>query len=1848
MLKFVLALVIFCAVGCQAPDSKPTLRLLDISPDRWTDDAIPTIRLRFDRPVVKPDQIGKPLDEAPVTLDPSARVKAHWQDAQSFVLTPIAPLKPSTRYTLNFDDSLKKRLGKIKAVSFISRPLRVDQVEGADPEWTAPLPNLLFRFNQPVSAKQVVANCHLQGEHERVALKAARDDAVGEAISATTTKPLTQGRHYTLECEAIMAQKGNQAMPEKYELELRVYPQLSLLEMRPTDGSTVAPDELQLHIRTSTPVDPEAIGKLIRLSPKVEGLRDAWVGDWESSGEYTATVTLEAKTKYTMKLASGLVDDFGQVLLKSASVTFETTDARPSLRLESGIYTLEAAARGYPVWSRNVDDLQLQCAKVEPNRVVKVLTSEVSYEPWWDESPQEEIEWNVLGLVPRAQRVGTTELKNKWQLTELDFSKLCGKGEASGVYLFDLRSEKAKAAVTDRDYGRYPYRALVNRTDLGVLLKIGHSSGLVWVSRLSDSTPVAQASVGLYSPEGFRVFQGRTDEQGVLRVPGSTLLLGRRARATSRGQEQDEQNEEGEEVEEYEEDYGGQRLIAVVQYKSDFAVVDGEWQDGILSWNFNLESDNTPGSTRIRGFIESDRGIYRSGETAHFKGLVRELPLGKPQRVPRGARVEVRVENPKDAIVLEQKYSLSPFGGFYFDLPLSTEAELGEYRVTAIVDGQRFFQNFNVEEFRPVSFEIIGDAPVGAIRLGVTHTFNFQANYLFGAKVENARVSWDVQRRKHRLRFDSYEGFGFGDSASDEDYYYWYDGEEENTSFVSDGETTTDAKGRFKVVLDDPDRKLDEPQEYLVRVRVSDATAETVSKRVMATAHKRSHYLGLKANGWVQEVGTPFSMQAIAVDLNGQRVATEATLRWSHRHWDCSQPGVGYRCTRKEKAIWSRSLEIPSIGTTAETITPDAPGEYVLALSGKDARGLPLLTSISLWVVGEGEAYWSGDRSRRMQLVANKAQYRPGETATLIARADTAGAHLLVTVERDGVIDTFTLQPSTSGEAIRIPITAAYAPNVFASVAMVRGRTGTGPEQGSYFALGVTELKVSSEQRRLQVAVKTERESYQPGERVRGTVRVLGDQVGVVSEVALSVADEGVLQLIAYQTPDPMATFYAPLQIGVENATNWIRLAKVPDPTLFGAEEGTDGAGLNPDLRSKFVSSALWLPMMVTDGEGRTNFEFDAPDNLTSFRLMAVAADAGDRFGSGESRVRVSKPLLLQPILPRFFTQGDHASIGAVLRNYTESAGEALVEASFEGLKATRKRRKVKIAKGGDAKLLFDVDVGKKAQAKVLIKATLGESSDAFEKSMPIVRPLATDRDTLFEGKLERDGTYALRWPADTDPRESQLEVTADRAGLACLDATLRYLIQYPYGCLEQTLSRLVPLLKVKDLAQSMDLEELRGGKLDRYINAGLAKVVRHQGENGHFSLWPKGRVYPHLTAYAVFGLLEAKRAGLRVDQNALEKGLEALRAFANDPARKLEPGGESATMAQAAYLLALSGQPDSGLLDRLYTARAALPLYGRALLLRALALGKAAPDLIETLLAEILFALYNGDAGWVSDHDRWTYMSTEVRDRAIVTSALIAVDPKHPHIELLISKLKQDRDNTGYFNNTQENAYALIAFADYARDKAAGNARVTLLLGDKKLTRLDVRGARVSAYVASQARLGEGELLVQTTGPVYITLRRKLVREVKNEVAIERGFEIQRAWFDEATGAPIVQAKLGQLVRVQLAVDASQDVRYLALEDPLPAGFEAVNTSLAIEAGTAERARNDDWRWRNNWDHTALRDERVEAFADVAYAGRFQYSYLMRATTVGRYIVPPARVEAMYDPVRMGSTASSSIEVVR
>jgi len=1838
------SLVAFVACG---GGKKGDLQVMSYAPAGSVDKA-EVVEIRFDKPVVDEAQVGKPADATTVTISPNIPWRGFWQDRQTLMVEPTEALAASTRYQVALGGALAKRTAGFQ-FSFVHRPLAVEGVWGVDAMSLAPEGELPLSFNQPVRAVDAAVHCKLVGAAGDIALTTpfgSTDE--GANIALKPAAKLVPGAAYTISCAGLAGAGGNAVLDKPYALAVRARPPLSVTKVLPMSYD-VAADEVTLTFGFSTPVALDVARKAITSRPAIPGLDQGYLsGD---GMEYRVTADLDTETEYQIKIA-GLVDTFGQKLPGEVTHAFRTGDARPRLSMERGIFALEAGAKGYPLWSRNVGTFELECAAIPRDKIVQVLTTDMNYDPWGGNDDNKPLDWKALKLAPRKQ-VTKTSGKNKWLLNELELGKTCASAPGMrGMFLAEVSTDDIKPDPNRSWWNPRRNRVLANVTDMGVLIKTGTSSGLVWVTSLSTGNPIAGAKVAVYSPQGKQVWVDITNADGLIKIPGSALL-----------KQQKPVDDENGDFEDWD-SYRSQRLIAIVEKGGDLAVVDGNWANGIQIWNFGLPEDRRGGATKIRGFIQSDRGLYRPGESVHFKGIAREVTQGLPPRVPAGKPVEIEVQDSRGQSVLTTKAKMSTFGGFAFDLALSPEAVLGDYYVRASINDQVFREKFTVEEFRPATFELGLTTAQKSPRPGERLTFDLDAKYLFGAPVTGAKVEWSLRKRTKIVRFDGWDQYTF---SANPQQWWWGGRDDDYGEFLSDGAGTTNAQGKLQIAARDSATTFDGPVDYILAANVKDSADQTMGKSVIVTAHKSSLYLGMHANEFVQAVGMPFGVNLVALAPDGARAAAKAKLTVTRTIRTCSWNDVGarsfQRCDAAEKVILERDVAIANAGSHTERIFPTEPGDYVIKAEAKDDRGNVVTVASTIWVIGKGEAFWSGDEGDRMTLIASKPTYQPGDTARLVAQANLVAPTALITIERDGIIEARVKKLGSPSEGLELAIADAWAPNVYASVALVSGRRGVGDKHRPMFKLGMVELKVASEHKQLDVALSLEQATVRPGDTVTGKITVTHKGAPVKAEVSLSAADEGILQLIAYQTPNPMKTFYASYGLGVDAGTNWNRIARLADPESGDPDEGGDGGSDDSGqrVRSKFVSSAYWAPMLVTDDKGEIAFSFTAPDNLTAFRLMAIAADISDRFGAGEHRLTVNKPLMAAPALPRFLMSGDASSVGVVIHNRTDAAGTATVTAKASGASLDATKKQIAVPANGSVRVRFAAKASENASAAFEFAVALGGERDAVRVTLPIGRPRIIDNRLLVETQVGKQGVWngTIGSSADVLRGESTLMITVDRSGVGDLAPGLRALVEYPYGCLEQTMSRFIPLVAAKDLANTLDDPSLKGTKANQFIRAGTQKVIRHQQADGLFSLWPQSQTYPHLAAYALWGLTVAEKSGEKIPVEVFDRGIAALQGWANGTGT-MKPNGDGATMAMAAYVMALRGKPDASLNARLFALRAGLPKWGQAFLLRALHLAKADPKQVAELEQLIVATTKIKDGKAVvretfAGEEYEMYMTSDVRATAMTLAALLEVNPTSSLIEPLVAGLKGERTKVGTWVSTQENLWSLVALADYGRRGAIGESTATVLVGGKQVYAKKIKGAEIAMVRVSLAETAGDNIQVKVDNGAHIGVR---VREARVDAgkAMSNGFSITRRYTD-VNGVERTAFKAGDMVTVKLSITADDSRKWIALVDPIPAGFEVINPKLAAGGQNLAQqpAAGDAWAQRRQvywnaitWDHQEMRDDRVLWFADDMRKGTYELAYQARATIDGTFRVMPATIEAMYFPEVRGRTDMVAVTITK
>ena len=870
----------------------------------------------------------------------------------------------------------------------------------------------------------------------------------------------------------------------------------------------------------------------------------------------------------------------------------------------------------------------------------------------------------------------------------------------------------------------------------------------------------------------------------------------------------------------------------------------------------------------------------------------------------------------------------------------------------------------------------------------------------------------------------------------------------------------------------------------------------------------------------------------------------------------------------------------------------------------------------------------------------------------------------------------------SNSELIEIPILSEHAPNVYVSVVIVKGQDETNPLAS--FKMGYATLPVSTVEKELQITITPDKEgNYGPRESVTYDIRATDYRgEGVTAELALSLVDLSVLALSDTGAPTLVDHFYGERGVGVQTATSLALSVDQQNVLLAQKAKGGDGfaeaagAGL---VRREFPETAYWNPAVRTDENGQAQVSVQLPDNLTTWRLGVKGITAATEVGEVTNDVISTLNLLIRPVAPRFFVIGDQATLSAVVHNNTGQALNVEVSLSVseatsaDGLEIEGGAQQVEVPAHGKQKVSWPVAVGVVEQTTLLFAAQActeqgecgGGLSDAVEITLPIYHYSAPEvvatAGTLDEAGARLEVVYL---PRSHDPTQGELTVQIDPSLAAGMRDGLDYLEHYPYECIEQTVSRFLPNVMTYRALRELGIEdEELATRLPQQVSIALQRIYTEQHYDGGWGWWLRDDSSPFLSAYVLLGLNEARRADFAVDQEMMDRAAGFLRDSLKRPA-ELKEQYQANTQAFILYVLAEYGQGDLGRSVALYERREMLGNYGKAYL--AMTLGLLAPEQrerVDAILSDLTSAAVLSATGahWEEESvDYWT-MNTDTRSTAIVLAALARLAPDAPEASSSASGLAPNvvrwlmvTRKEGHWLTTQETAWSLIALTDWmvATGELEADYAYRVSLNQEKVSEGQVTLADVDKTRKLQVEVADllkdeaNRLLIERAEPtgkgrLYYSLYLRYFLPVEEVKALNRGIIVARQYSPVEDPERFVDgAEVGDVIQVKLTIIAPSSLHYLVVEDPLPAGCEGVDVSLKTTSVVGQRPEltrvDEDWGW---WwfSHTEMRDEKVVLFATYLPRGTYEYTYLMRASVPGQFLVMPANAYEMYFPEVFG-----------
>ncbi|PYR16096.1 MAG: hypothetical protein DMF94_29480 [Acidobacteria bacterium] len=1463
--------------------------------------------------------------------------------------------------------------------------------------------------------------------------------------------------------------------------------------------------------------------------------------------------------------------------------------------------------------------------------------------------------------------------------------------EPSGTGLVWAAVQPGQPIARAHTYGEEttPVASVVQVTNLGITVKDSPQNTLAFVTRLDTGAPVGGADVSIIRLDNSVAWSGRTNDQGVALAPALRLRDDRH--------------------------WWKLAFIVTAAKDGDLAYVGSDWNEGIEPFAFGARFDLNESRPLLRGTVFSDRGVYKLGEEVHFKAILRrDLPAGI-QLIASGSPLYIVVRDSRDKIIEQRAVTMTPWSATEWVTRLPADGALGDYQVavsldkkaldpetprpedadgqdeppsTKIVRGSFLVAAYRRPEFR-VDASLAGDSALAGSPLkGLV-----SARYLFGATMGNRPVAWSYSRspvfQAPLAVVSRFPGDRFVFVGCCEDGYRNESGQ------IASQTATLDARGQLALDLDT--RPSDGvPYRYTFEGDVEDVSRQHIAGNATFVVHPAPWYIGLQRPPMFVDQKDGLSTAVVAVTPDGAPVSgvkVDVALVEVQWHSVRRAEGNGFYTWDTERKEVERGHFTVTTGTDPVPLAVPLPtgGSFTVRATARDGA-YTSSTRLPFYAIGSGYTAWARYDHNRVDLVPERETYKPGETARLMIQSPWEGATALLTVEREGIRSHSTFALTSTQQTVSVPITAADIPNLFVSVVLVKGRTradGTDSDTSDpgkpAFRVGYAKLAVEDASKRLSVTVKADRNEYRPAGSAKVDVQVRDAQgLPASSEVTLWAVDYGVLSLTGYRTPDVLGSVYVPKALQVMNTDNRQRIISRRVLTPKGSTNGGGGGAESGvgQLRKDFRVLAFWLGSVTTDVRGHAAVDVKLPESLTTYRIMAVGGDKTSRFGSGESEVRINKPVVLKAAFPRFMSRGDTAFFGSVVTSQLKVPGAAVVTMRSldpEVLRITGEtRRVVQIGAGASSEVRFDVVAAAVGRARVQTTVRLGDQSDAFEETIPVDVTVAPETVAAY-GEASPDSRQPFVMPAGIVPGVGGLHLEVASTALVGLGEGARYVVEYPYGCAEQRASRAFVLAVASDLGDAFHLPGIDVKDLRPRVQTSLGELEKFQCPSGGFAFWPGECrfVSPYLTSYVLHVYQTAASLKYNVDPAMMERGYEYLRRELADeqPANEGWWPAYTAWEAFAVKVLVEGGRNQDSNITRLYGYLDRMPVFAIAYLRDAMD-GKGESGARPAELRRRMDNSMLPEAGSIhveelADPYLLYFWNSNVRSTAIALNTLVRAGEPQTVVTGLVRWLMAARKN-GRWGNTQENAIAMQALVNYYRkyESLAPNFTATIKLGTQDLLRETFKGRSTDAAtkdvpMAELARRAStaSDLTVRRDGEgtAFYVARLTYAPDAAILTARDNGFHIQRQYAPMSAGRVGPAATsfgAGDLVRVTLSFDLPKERRFVAVTDPVPAGFEPVESWFATTASDlaratdqqdeGERPRWDDiWR-RGTFDHVERHDDRVLLFATRLSEGHHEFSYIVRATTAGAFQAAPARAEEMYEPDVSGRTATLAIEVRR
>ncbi|EIJ41759.1 large extracellular alpha-helical protein [Beggiatoa alba B18LD] len=1933
--------------------SKP-LEISRITPTGEDVEAERQIVFQFNQPVVPIGKMERSAAEIPITIQPEVKCEWRWVDTSALAcqLRDEDALKPATRYRIVMQTGIKTEDGRTIAQAikheFITQRPRVSYT--SFDTWKAPnSPQIRVSFNQSVTKVSVESSLYIRKPNgQRIAINVLptqeTDDTEegetdnGETIDLpppadTPPKAETPATPPSPEPTAarawVIAPKQLLALDTSYELwvteglisgeggtekgienqvvtNFDTLPEFRFLGVSCTtlgnEDVFIAPKDAvnkakrcnplrQVALVFSSPVSNTMVKQNLLLTPDLAGGRtdyDPWdkvsdynrLRDSHTKGDtYKIWLPELLKAYQIYKVAilnpNTLKDEFGRALPSAVNLEFATDNREPNFVFEYEHSVLESGITDseLPMYTTNLKDIT------------------ISYQELTGQG------WTALkNAVTQAPTIKNLAVKLPVGIRKL----LNGKsGIIQGRYTTTPNTNQG-----GYEWGNWFFSQV---TPYHVQAKVGHYNSLVWITDFATGKPVADAKISLYLDD----YVGKDK----LPDPIATATTDENGLATLAGRETLDPTLQHN----YVYNPSEQRFFVHVQKGEEVALLPLDQNYAIemyqISPDYSVYSYPRQKYAYIQAWGTTAQGVYKVGDTIQYKIYVRNEGNNKLEPAPKGT-YKLSVYDPTGKVINEvPTVQLSEFGAFHGEFVVPTTGAVGWYRFELSAD---FYENtwspmrVLVSDFTPSPFRVKTTLNGDLFHLGDTVSVETQASLHAGGAYGDAQtlVAAVLSQNEFVPASPLAKGFQFDTFADNTD---------DETLFHT--ESAVDAKGLLTTEI-----PLKETKVLYGTLRIESAVRDDRGKDVASSATAtyvgRDRFVGLKTENWLLNAGKENTVNVLVVDERGNPIAgTPVNVLIEREDTKASRvKGAGNAYLTQYETVWVETNRCETTATAEPYIcrfTPPSAGTYRLVATIKDTKEREHKTTVNQWAVGAGEVVWQMEAGNGLEIVPEQEKYKVGETAKYLVKNPFPNATALVTVERLGILKSWLVTLPNSVEVISVPVEADYTPGFYVSVTVVSPRVDKpiDAEQVDLgkptFRMGYAKTLVEEPYKELVVDIKTDKPVYKPREPVTVKFNAHAKQADVKAqpiELAVIVLDESVFDLIqgGLSYFDPYRGFYHLSDLDMSNYSLLMRLVGRQKFEKKGATPGGDG-GMGPNLRSLFKFVSYWNPSVPVDAEGNAQVQFNTPDNLTGWRVLALAATPADRLGLGNANFKVNLPIEVRPALPNQVMVGDTFDAGFTVMNRTENARELEVTISATGpvqktAGADKTNMTVKLKAEPYKRYNVWLPISTTDIGDIQFTATAGDATDkdGLTQTLKVLPRRSLDTAATYGTTTEASLSESLQFPADIYGNVGQVSVVVSPTVISDINGAFQYMRDYPYACWEQKLSKGTMAAHYNNLKAYLPNTVMWEGSAS-LPQATLDLAADYQAPNGGMTFFIAQDQYvsPYLSAYTALAFNWLRASGYVIPDQVENRLHEYLLTLLRKDVMPdfYSQGMASSVRAVALAALAKHGKVVRDDINRYQRALKDMDLFGKSQYLDA-ALAIPNTNKIRMETANAILSQLNQTGGKITfqetlDDGYNHLLSSNLRTECAILDVLVKYDEVMQNNNLvsdipykLVRHISQTRKYQGHWENTQENMFCMNALTSYARvyEKDKPAMIVKTFIDDKPLSLLnkptetevrfdDVKNpAQTFARPINEqdpARKATVKLDKQGDGRVYYTVRMQYAMKEEKATAVNAGMEINREYYVkrndkwELLTSPF-ELKTGELVRVDLFLSLPAARHFVVVDDPIPGGLEPVNRDLATAstvaadeakgtyAGGSIWFRFSDWReyafsfW--SFYHKELRHNAAIFYADYLPVGNYHLSYIAQAIAPGEFTILPTHTEEMYDPDVYGKSTPAKLKVTR